>query len=203
MKTSKMALLATALLAASIIFPASAASAAEEDSAPQGEVQAGGMWKGEIREDIAAANGYEVITQSDGSQVSVPVTEAAKEREAAATVEREAALAQAGPQPFDEVVGDCGSARVGAVKKAGDLLAVTTGYVVFGAVREHHWVVNAIGAITGNSLTFGGAPNAGIFSGEGGMTVIGPGIASVPLTSFAVLASGQVCYSYLPTAAFG
>jgi len=168
---------------------------------------------GGIREDIAAANGYEVVTAPDGTKTSVPVTPEAIAFEEAAAAEREAAIAS-GVVPAEvaqlelarrgTVDGNCGSSWVETTKGGSNSLYVTTGYVVFGAVVTHSWRVNAVGFISSRTFEFSniGAPNAGVFNGEAAGTVIGVGVAVVPVNAYAVLRSGQLCNSGGPTDSF-
>jgi hypothetical protein len=124
--------------------------------------------------EVAAANGYEIVTNSDGTESSVPVTAAAIAQQARADEARANTLVQArsdGPDAW----GDCGGSGISAVKKANDQLAWHTWFTVFGAATGYSWNVSASGAITGNSWHMSGnGPASGSKSFDGGGTVIGP-----------------------------
>jgi hypothetical protein len=195
-------------------FAALAAPQAAFADAPTGVPEAAAvssmpMTVGGYDADIAEANGYQIVTNPDGSQSSVPITEDAKAQQAAA----EAAKAEYyqdqntndGMAPLGVVDGNCGSSWINATKQANDTVAYQTGYVVWGAVVDSQWDVVATGFISGSSVRLYPIPNSGTWATEGALyNVIGPGIANVTIaTSFAVLASGQVCYSGGPSAAFG
>jgi hypothetical protein len=161
-----------------------------------------------FRADVAAADGYRIVTNADGSQSSVPVTANAIAQQATADAARARNAAMASPgrvSPDNEVSGDYGSSWISAVKKANNTVAYSTGYVVFGYVESSQWEPEAAGFISGNSVLLHPKANSGTWSTEGILTnVVGPGFAYVnPISSFAVLASGQVCASGAPTASFG
>jgi hypothetical protein len=155
--------------------------------------------------EVAEANGYQIITHEDGTQESVPVTEAAIAQQQQADQLR-AAAQQGAVSPSGAV--PCGDSWVSGTKLANDTLAFSTGFLVYGAAYEHTWRVNAIALINSNSWgTTGAGPASGTKSWEGAIpSVVGPGIASVPpgsaLASVTLL-NGTVCYSVGPSFSFG
>jgi hypothetical protein len=153
---------------------------------------------------VAEANGYQIVTNPDGTQSSIPVTDEAKAQQAAADAAK-AEYESGGVSARGVVDGDCGSSWISASKIANDTVAYQTGYIVWGAVVDSQWTIVATGFITGNSVTLHPGANAGTWETEGGVNnVVGPGVAGVTTgSSFAVLAGGQVCYSGGPTATFG
>ncbi|MCY7288778.1 MAG: hypothetical protein LH624_11165 [Cryobacterium sp.] len=154
------------------------------------------MTFGGFDEKVAAQNGFKIVTASDGTQTSVPVS-------AAALAQVQATPSLAAAAAAGEAINLCGKSRVGARKRANNELAVTTGYLVPFPVVRRNWYVNAVGFITSATIRFPDVPTSGSWGGEGGATVIGPGIANVPLTAFVTGANGRTCYSALPTATFG
>lgn len=185
--------------------PANAATTASAESTVTTVVQ---MISGGFRADVAEANGYQILTAPDGTQSSVPITEEAIAQRAAADAAKVSAQSEAPaglPTPNGTVDGDCGSSWINAVKQANNTVAYSTGYIVFGAVVSSQWQVVASGFVSGNSVLLNPGPNSGTWETEGALyNVVGPGLAYVTVaTSFAVLASGQVCYSGGPSASFG
>ncbi len=154
---------------------------------------------------VAAANGYRIVSNADGTQQSVPVTAAAIAQRQQADQIR-AAARQGTPSPSVGVV--CGDSWVSGVKKARDTVAFSTGFLVYGAAYQHTWTVYATGFITGNSWTTSGAgPASGTKSWTGAIPrVVGPGVGGVPFASASasvILVDGTVCYSVGPTFTFG
>lgn len=152
---------------------------------------------------VAEANGYQIVTNPDGSQSSVPVTDEAKAQQAAADAAK--ADYKSDVSARGVVDGDCGSSWISAAKQANDTVAYQTGYIVWGAVVDSQWTVVATGFISGNSVVLHPGANGGTWETEGAVyNVVGPGVAGVTTgSSFAVLVGGQVCHSGGPTATFG
>ena len=101
-------------------------------------------------EQVAAANGFQVITNPDGSQYSIAVTNEAKAQLQQAEALR--AEAQLAAPAADPVPGNCGSSWASGAKIANDTVAFSTGFLVFLAAYEHDWRVNATGFVTANPL---------------------------------------------------
>jgi hypothetical protein len=136
---------------------------------------------------VAEANGYKIVTATDGTQSPVPVTAQAK--------------AETEVTPMNTVPGDCGTSSLSAAKLANDTLAVHTSYNVPFAVAQRSWRVNAQSILGWNaSIPFSG-PTGGFWSGDGTAWIVGPGVAIVPLTAWVMSSTGQTCYSGGPTAA--
>ncbi|MEV7694008.1 hypothetical protein AB0N73_11845 [Microbacterium sp. NPDC089189] len=157
-------------------------------------------------EAVAKANGFQVITNPDGSQSSIAVTDEATAQLQQAAVLR--AQAQLAAPAADPVPGNCGSSWASGSKIANDTVAFSTGFLVFLAAYEHDWRVNATGFVTGNHWNTGGAgPASGTKSWTGAIPgVIGPGFGGVPAYSASasvILVDGAVCYSVGPTFSFG
>lgn len=156
---------------------------------------------------VAAANGYKIVTHADGTEESVPVTAAAAaERKQADQARAAAQASQSTVAPA--AVGNCGSSWLQGAKVANDTVTFQTGFIVYLAAYEHTWTVNAQGFISGNYWTTSGAgPANGSDSWEGAIPgVVGPGWAGVPAWSASasvVLRDGTVCYSLGPTFNFG
>ncbi|WP_435080779.1 hypothetical protein [Clavibacter michiganensis] len=169
----------------SIALPAHAAT---EDAAPAAVVTSSSApmsFRG-YDTSVAEAHGYRIVTDAHGRQTSVPVSAEAKS---------EVVLDDALP-------GDCGSSFVTAAKLSNDTLAVNTGYDVPFPMAEKTWRVNAVSVFSSHTFPWDG-PSAGAWSAQAAATLVGPGVAVVPLTAHVVGDDGTVCYSAGPTAAFG
>lgn len=150
---------------------------------------------------VAEANGYKIVTNADGSQDSVPVTDAAK-AEAATTLKAKAEFEAAHTShlvatPYGDAYGNCGQSWINAIKQPGNWVGYQTGYTVFGMVQDSQWDVHAYGFISSNSILLQPGGNSGSWSTEGGIGgVVGPGHAYINVpTSFAILTNGKVCWS--------
>lgn len=169
----------------SIALPARAAA---PDAAPPSAVASSTMpmsFRG-YDASVAESHGYRIVTASDGHQTSVPVSAEAR---------REVTLDGVAP-------GDCGTSFVTAAKLSNDTLAVNTGYTVPFPVAEKTWRVNARSIFSSHTFPWDG-PSGGAWSAQAAATLVGPGVAVVPLTAHVVGTNGRVCYSAGPTASFG
>lgn len=154
---------------------------------------------------VAKANGYQIVTNADGTQESVPVTAAAVAQRNQTARLRVAGQAKAQASPASS--GDCGSSWVSGYKSANDTVKFSTGFIVYGAGYDYSWSVYAVGTITANSWsTHGLGPATGTKSWTGAIYhVIGPGVGGVPYYSASasvILVDGTVCYSNGPTFTF-
>lgn len=196
---------AAAMLAAAIV---PVAANADTGAAPdQGkEVVVGAMTFAGYDEDVAAAHGYKIVTNPDGTQSSVPVTKEAKLetlRSMSAEDVREKASAKGLVTPYDTVSGDCGISWLEGDKGANDRLSFETGYLVTGNVATRVWSVQANGFITSNSWNFNGGATGPEWVSTGAGPVVGPGTAFVPaFASYVVKTNGETCYSGGPSFGF-
>jgi hypothetical protein len=147
-------------------------------------------------EEVAEANGFQIVTNPDGSQSSIPVTDEAK------------ALVADAPDVSarDTVVGDCGQSWLNGSKGANDTVSFTTGYSVRAAVVLHQWRVQAIGFITSGEKNYAQGAGGAVWSTSGSTQAIGPGYAIVPPLSpvaMVKLVDGATCYSGGPSFTFG
>lgn len=157
-------------------------------------------------EKVAEANGFKIVTHDDGTQESVPITDAA-----IAQRQLDNQLRAAAPQDTARAAPPgavCGDSWVSGAKIAGDTVAFSTGFLVYGAAYEHTWTVYATGFVTGNSWSTAGAgPASGTKSWTGAIPgVVGPGVGGVPFgaaSASVILVDGTVCYSVGPTFTFG
>lgn len=162
--------------------------------------------------DVAAANGFRIVTNPDGTQKSIAVTDAAAalltqadNLRSAANASRQATAGSKVATPA--IVSNCGDSWVSGVKQAHDTVGFHTGFLVFLAATHYSWTVNAVGLVTLNFWhTSGAGPASGTKSFEGGIPwVIGPGVGGVPYHAGAAsvtLKDGTVCYSVGPTFTF-
>jgi hypothetical protein len=152
-------------------------------------------------EDVARANGYQIVTDANGEKRSVPVTAAAKAAEAQLLAKQKA---EGTISPLaNVVVGDCGSSRIVIVdgpefRDAG----ISTSFNVNRPAVNYSWFVDITGNATSTRRTFSGGlafrtswqhtfvhtvPAAGTY------------IASVAKNSNAVLNNGTLCFSGGPS----
>lgn len=152
-------------------------------------------------EAVAAANGFEIVTDENGDQSSVPVTDEAK-----AHVAHRDTTPEITPLWDEDVVeGNCGISYVGGEKGANDQVSFETGYVVIDAVVEYTWTVNAQGFISGDTFSNAGNDPDPEYFASGVLTAIGPGVLGVPAASAAaqvILIDGSVCFSGGPSVSF-
>ncbi|WP_256728800.1 hypothetical protein [Microbacterium oleivorans] len=197
---------AAVLTLAVALMPQAALAATPEPAAPETISETAPMVVGGYDAAVAEANGFKIVTHEDGTQESVPVTEAAAAQLQQADQRR--AEAQLESAAADPVPGNCGSSWASGSKRANDTVAFSTGFIVFLAAYEHDWRVYANGFISGNYWSTGGAgPSTGSKSWTGAIPgVVGPGIGGVPAYSASasvILVDGTVCYSVGPTFTFG
>ncbi|NHT17508.1 hypothetical protein [Cellulomonas sp. IC4_254] len=147
-------------------------------------------------ESVARANGYAIVTEEDGTQRSVPVTDQAR-------AEEEAIARRVGAGRSTVVAGSCGTSRIVITDSTGFRRAgISTSFNVVRPAVGYSWFVDVAGGGTSARQTFGGAlasrttwqhtflhsvPKAGSY------------IASVARTSNAVLNNGTICFSGGPS----
>ena len=208
----RKSILAGVVVAAIVLLPAAAANASTVSPAPTPTpvtttVHQNMVVKGYDAK-VAAANGYKIVTNADGTQASVPVTAAAIAQQKQADQRMVAArTATAVPAASGSGV-VCGDSWASGVKKANNTVAFHTGFIVYGAVSFHTWSVYAVGVVTANGwTTAGNGPVSGTQSWSGAIpSVVGPGVGGVPALSpsaSVLLVNGAICFSYGPTFTFG
>lgn len=198
-RTSRFAIsvAGTCLLALGVVLAPSAAQADTAENEPP-ETFSAVMPMSVIGydEEVAEANGFKIVTDENGQQTSVPVTDEAKALVADAPV----------ATPYDTVVGNCGQSWLNGSKGANDVVSFTTGYSVRAAVVLHQWRVSAVGAITSGEKNYAQGAGGPVWSTSGSTTAIGPGWAIVPPLSpvaMVKLVDGTTCYSGGPSFFFG
>lgn len=190
-RTSRAGVLALVLALLSGAGSAVAAEASGPELVIDVEMQAVGF-----DESVAAAHGYTIVTDGDGTQRSVPVTAEAHAAEAA--IARKHALGRA-----TVVAGSCGTSRIVITDSTGFRTAgISTSFNVNRPAVGYSWFVDVTGGGTSVRRTFSGAlasrtswqhtfahsvPKAGSY------------IASVARTSNAVLNNGTICFSGGPS----
>lgn len=139
-------------------------------------------------ENVAAENGFKIVTRADGSQESVPVTEAAR-----ALVSRESR---------HTIIGPCGSSsltlsRVGGTSK----VFFTTAFQVKTATKFHQWTVDLTRNGQRWSYNLSGGPTFGSWNTSRTTTTgNNQGVLGVVRAgSYAMLVTGAVCYSGGPS----
>jgi hypothetical protein len=157
---------------------------------------------------VAAENGYKIVTNADGTQDSVPVTAAAAAQQQQADQLRANAQAESQSTATPAVLTECGYDWVSGSKIANNTVAFNTGFLVYLAGTHYTWTVNAVGFITANHWTSsGGGPASGTKNWNGAIpNVIGPGIGGVPggsASAAVILVDGTVCYSEGISFSFG
>lgn len=150
-------------------------------------------------EAVAEANGYEILTDANGVQRSVPVSEQA----IAFEISRTAELADASDGSSANrttVTGNCGTSFVG-VTRYGNRIMVGTGYAVFYPVVARLWVVQIYSFAGLPSFTWTGSSGASWNSAASFFMSAG-GVASVTPGSSVVMTNGAVCWSGSPSEGF-
>jgi hypothetical protein len=164
-----------------------ATEATPEPTVAESEV---GMVLESYDSEVAAANGYEIITNADGTQASIPVTEETIAFEAALLAEQSGAR-------YTRVDGPCGWSWIN-VTNNGNHKTVTSGYTVPRAVISKTWQVQMIGwaGISGSDWKTG--PSNPTWEMIFGVFYNGGGFANVTPGSNVVMNNGSVCSSGSP-----
>ncbi|ACZ32467.1 hypothetical protein Xcel_3468 (plasmid) [Xylanimonas cellulosilytica DSM 15894] len=139
--------------------------------------------------DVAAAHGYRIEVQPDGTPVAIPVSDEAKAAEAAAIT------------PFTTVGGNCGTSSVVILDAGGGKAAVSTGFNLIRGAVSYGWQVNVTGFAGGYTKNFGGViANHSTWQGSFTWTVPTSGtyIAKVAESSWALMNNGVICTSAGP-----
>lgn len=191
---------AATLVVAALLVP-QAAHADTSETAPETVQSVMPMEVAYYDEEVAAAHGFQLVTDENGETRSIPVTDGARALLADGSTSPEGTVT-----PFDTVVGNCGQSWLNGSKGANDVVSFTTGYSVRAAVTGHQWRVSAVGAITSGERNYAQGAGPAVWSTSGTTTAIGPGWAIVPpLSPFGMvtLVDGSVCYSGGPSFWFG
>lgn len=138
--------------------------------------------------DVAEANGYTIVTNADGTQQSIPVSDDAIEFE-------QQLVRSAAKSRTTWVEGPCGNSWINAVSK-GNSGFISTGYVVPRPVIAKSWTVQVWGWSGLPSFSWTGPSGASwssswSFSGGGDFANVLPG-------SNVVMNNGTVCVSGSP-----
>lgn len=120
-------------VAAMTILAATPATATASLPDP-GQVQSAQLRVAGFDKEVAEANGFKIITKPDGTQASIPVTEAAR-------VEKEAARPGMILMGYTETTDSCGRSYLSAERGSGDTLSLRTGYWVKLKVASREWGV--------------------------------------------------------------
>jgi hypothetical protein len=149
---------------------------------------------------VAAANGFTIVTDSNGVQSSVPVTAAAKALVASSAPLAATSTSAGGVHPDGTGSANCGSSYITLTAHGLSYVEYETGYSVRLPTSGRWWgitVWSGAGA-TGVSMNSGLAgaktwASLGYINGSGG------GWGYVNAGSFAILTDGSVCYTTGPT----
>lgn len=151
-------------------------------------------------EEVAEANGFRLV-EVDGETISIPVSE-----EARAIVSDAAVLGQAHAR--GEVFGDCGSSYVYGSRTIFQTVLIDTGYQINLPSVYHNWNV-AVTTSAGflhdqnfSGLNFSNQWGDSQYTPNLGSSVLGGGIVSVTLGSYAQRIDGAICYSGNPNDGF-
>ncbi|KAA9104499.1 hypothetical protein [Microbacterium rhizomatis] len=152
-------------------------------------------------EDVAQANGYEIVTYDDGSWESVAVTEEAKAENAETGIMT--------PQPGDgstaargTVYGPCGSSFVDA-SASGRLVSAVTGYTVTGPVSNRiYWDVTFWTGYGATTLSWPSGPSPATWTGAGSVLYASSTGGTAIAGGAVILTTGTVCGAGLPSDGF-
>jgi hypothetical protein len=202
---------ATILVTIGIAAPANAQVPVQAPvSGTISRTSAGGLQVGGFDKQVAAANGYTVVTLPDGSQTSVRAADAAavqsgKQLPTGAIYRPAAKPGTVSPNDFDDQPGSCGDSFVYLFATGGAQAILGTGFIVnadWPSVWYINWRVN-IHDNGGDSTQSGYSYSGGhAFSAPQRILhlTVGPASATVPWYSFVILNDGTLCYSLQPTA---
>lgn len=200
MKTRKQAILAT-ITACVLIGTPTSASATQSVTPPpimQEDASAGLTETGEFDVAVAEANGFKIVTKSDGTKESVPVTPSA-----VAEQERANRLMAETPTTFGEAnMGTCGKSWITASKGANDKLTVKTGFKTYMTANSYTWTIVASALVQSAGFKWtGGAVSSSGWSATSTKTAVGPGVAQLRLSqldSYVLLVNGTKCQNSIP-----
>lgn len=195
MKSSLSRLVATgavALATSALVFAGAVPANAETTTTLTVPMSSTGFDK-----NVATANGFEIRTNADGQEYSAPVSPAA-----VLAVER--AAKSTGSTIQNTVNGNCGTSTLLMSRVGGTTsVRIGTSYRVKLPSASHKWSVNVINKLGVSSVNFDGVAGGTTWSAvresvnvrtnQGTTAQVTPG-------SFAVLISGEICYSGSPTA---
>lgn len=186
MRIRRAAIRAGIAAAATGAFVLSGALAASADEpSPQMETVTLAMVPSGFDVAVAEANGYRVVTDADGSQRSVAVSQEA--------IDFERALART---RTTYVSGPCGNSWINAVSR-GNSKFISTGYVVPRPVIAKNWTVQVWGW-SGMPSTWWGGASGPSWSSSWSFSMPGDGFANVLPGSNVVMSDGTVCASGSP-----
>ncbi|RFA19989.1 hypothetical protein B7R25_10450 [Subtercola boreus] len=144
--------------------------------------------------DVAAENGFTIITNAEGIQESIPVSDSAKALVVAA--------AQEGHQNTGTLTYSCGSSWLTMTRAGSTSVYFNTGFKVYLPTLWHSWAVDMFSSRGGYSVGLDGGPTPPVW--DDGWTInVGSSFGThgnVRPGSFAVLTNGAFCYSNSPTA---
>ncbi len=166
------------------------------------------MYIGGYDEDVAKANGFEIVTDSSGAQSSVAITEKAKkivremkEKQAKLKANRES---DGEIDLMNIVYGNCGSSSLNISRRGSNNIAIGTSYSVTFPAVSHVWSVIGNTSSQGflenfDGLVFGGASTASSSTHEIFVNNNISAAAQVTSGSYAQLVTGGKCFSGLPS----
>lgn len=172
---------------------------ASADELPVEETITTPMYVGGYNEEVAEANGFEIVIGEDGQPYSVAVTPEAQELEASF----EAPAGPGGISAFNIVYGWCGSSSLN-ISRTFNGINVATSYSVIAPTYWHNWNVTGASNRGGWSAGFSGA-NANSYWSATRFVNLGSyssGFGQVSTGSYALLVNGLICYSGGPSASF-
>jgi hypothetical protein len=204
-KVSKYAAQVSCLLLAmafTTVSPAVAANVAPSEELLMSDAsvstETAPMFIAGYNEEVANANGFEIVIDEDGNTHSIPVTDEAKKL--AAEFEQ---VPDPGFSTFGTVLGDCGTSSLFVSKSGSTKVYVTTSYSVYAPTWEHHWYVDGAAASGGFTINFSGGNYASSNKWNAWRDVSVnnnvSAFAQVRAGSFAQLITGAICYSGAPS----
>lgn len=192
--------LALALASAIAITPglAGPAHAAEGPANPSVSVEIRtAMESVGFDEEIAAANGFQIVTDANGVQSSIPVTNEAKQLVARYT-EREGQVGALRAVSY----GPCGYSTINLVTMGFDYLTIGTSFSVNLPVQTRWWgVVGFSGSGTFN-VSFNGGASGPFWTGASNVRRAGGGWGQVAVGSYVIKVDGNICWSGSPSEFF-
>lgn len=197
MKKLLLGCASAALLMTTNMAAAAPAVADSLEFEPSTTVKTTPMYIAGYNEEVAEEHGFKIVTDKDGNEHSVPVTEEAKEIVAA----QDEPANEDGIELQNIVYGDCGSSSVFIAKSSPTEISIATSYSVYTTSISHQWEVGGSSPDGVWSEGFSGLNSGSSWSAvhEAYVGDSSDVFAGVTEGSFAQLIDGAVCYSGGPS----
>ncbi len=188
---------ATAFAVAMLLVPLPASASSLDQSGSDGNTTVDVVPMNVVGYDaaVAAANGFEIVTDEFGVQSSVPVTKAAQKL-------NQSIGGGATTNGSSRVTGDCGYSTINLQRYNLSQVRIVTRYNVNRAVQSRFWFVSLYGAAGAPLYSFAGGAGDPYWSGVAVVNYGSSGWGNVTPGSNVTLVNGAICWSGSPGAGF-